>query len=57
LSASPRFPNLFSPLAVGGVEIANRILSTGHMTMLARDGRVTPDLVAYHAARAAGAPG
>ncbi len=57
MTAGARFAHLFSPLALGGVEVGNRIFSTGHMTMLAREGRVTPDLVAYHAARAAGGAG
>ena len=27
------FPHLFSPLKVGGMEVRNRILSTGHDTV------------------------
>lgn len=53
----PSFPNLFSPLRVGGVTLKNRILSSGHDTVMAEDGRVTDRLVAYHEARAAGGVG
>ncbi len=51
------FPNLFSPLAIGGVTVKNRILSTGHMTMMVADGNPTESLAAYHEARAAGGAG
>jgi 2,4-dienoyl-CoA reductase-like NADH-dependent reductase (Old Yellow Enzyme family) len=51
------FPNLFSPLRLGGVTLKNRIVSTGHDTMMVADGQVTDRLVAYHAARAAGGAG
>jgi len=33
--------HLFSPLQVGPVEIRNRIFSTAHMTVLARDRKPT----------------
>ncbi|MFI2410365.1 FAD-dependent oxidoreductase [Streptomyces sp. NPDC018947] len=52
-----RFPHLFSPLRIGGVTVPNRILSSGHDTVLAEDGAVTDDLIAYHEARAAGGAG
>ena len=45
---------LFSPFTLRGTTFKNRILSTGHQTNLVRDRQVTEDLVAYHAARAAG---
>ena len=32
------FPHLFSPLRIRGVEIRNRIFSTGHGTFLAEGG-------------------
>ena len=51
------FPNLFSPLKVGPIEIKNRIFSTGHMTMLLNGGEPSDDMVAYHQARAAGGAG
>ncbi|MEE8534527.1 MAG: NADH:flavin oxidoreductase, partial [Kiloniellales bacterium] len=51
------FPHLFSPLSIRGRIIKNRILSTGHDTTIATDGRVNDALVAYHRARAAGGTG
>lgn len=50
------FPHLFSPIRIGGVEIPNRIVSTGHHTYLA-DGAPSPELIAYHKARAEGGAG
>ncbi|PVA10053.1 oxidoreductase [Pelagivirga sediminicola] len=54
---SQLFPQLFSPLSIGGVEIANRILSTGHDTSMAANGHVTDAMIAYHEARARGGAG
>ena len=54
---SASFPNLFSPLEVGPIEIKNRVFSTGHMTMLLDGGAPSDDMVAYHRARAAGGAG
>ncbi|MGB3537074.1 MAG: FAD-dependent oxidoreductase [Mesorhizobium sp.] len=51
------FPHLFSPLKVGGMEVRNRIVSTGHDTVMAHDGHVTDRLVAYQEARAKGGAG
>ncbi|HUN36059.1 MAG TPA: FAD-dependent oxidoreductase [Trebonia sp.] len=51
------FPHLFSPLAIGSVTIPNRIVSSGHDTVMAHDGHVTDRLVAYHEARARGGAG
>ncbi len=53
----PKFPHLFSPLQVGAVTIKNRILSTGHDTLLPRDFVVNEALIAYHKARAEGGVG
>ena len=52
-----QFPTLFSPLTVGAVTIKNRIFSTGHMTMMPRDGCPSDALIAYHEARARGGAG
>ncbi|MEV0494123.1 FAD-dependent oxidoreductase [Streptomyces atratus] len=52
-----QFPHLFSPLRIGRVTVPNRILSSGHDTVLVRDGAITEELIAYHAARAAGGTG
>ena len=51
------FAHLFSPLTIGGVEIGNRILSTGHDTSMAHGGHVTDAMIAYHEARARGGAG
>ncbi len=49
--------HLFSPLALGPVEIQNRIVSTAHQTTLVHDNLPTDDFVAYHEARARGGAG
>ena len=51
------FPHLFSPLTIGGVTLANRVVSSGHDTVMADHGQVTDRLVAYHEARARGGAG
>ena len=56
-SSVPAFPRLFSPLRLGPIEVRNRIVSSGHDTVMAVDGMVTDRLVAYHEARAAGGVG
>jgi len=57
VSSGPTFPHLFSPLRIGGVTVKNRIFSSGHDTVMAHDGQVTDQLIAYHEARAAGGAG
>ena len=60
MSATPAaasFPHLFSPLRLGSITLRNRIVSSGHDTVMAEDGHVTDRLVAYHEARAAGGVG
>jgi 2,4-dienoyl-CoA reductase-like NADH-dependent reductase (Old Yellow Enzyme family)/thioredoxin reductase len=49
--------SLLSPLALGPVELRNRIVSTAHQTTLVQDHLPTDDFVAYHEARAAGGTG
>jgi len=51
------YPHLFSPLAIGSCTIKNRIVSSGHDTVTVDDGRITDQLIAYHAARAQGGVG
>lgn len=51
------FPTLFSPLTIRGKTLKNRIFSTGHMTVMIRDGQPTDQMVAYHEARAKGGAG
>ncbi len=51
------YPHLLSPLTLGPVTIANRIVSTAHQTTLVDRGLPTDDFVAYHQARAEGGTG
>ena len=51
------FPLLFSPLRIGPATIRNRIVSSGHDTVMAVDGKVSDQLIAYQEARAAGGAG
>lgn len=51
------YPRLFSPLVIGSCTIKNRIVSSGHDTVMVDDGRITDQLIAYHAARAQGGVG
>ena len=51
------FPHLFSPVRIGSVTVKNRILSSGHDTVMAEAGAIGDRLVAYHQARAAGGVG
>ena len=57
MSSGPTFTHLFSPLQIGSVTLSNRIVSSGHDTVMVEDGRITDRLVAYHEARAAGGAG
>ena len=50
-------PPPVQPLALRGTILANRIVSSGHDTVMVDDGHVTDRLVAYHRARAAGGVG
>ncbi|MGA0893767.1 MAG: FAD-dependent oxidoreductase [Ilumatobacteraceae bacterium] len=51
------FPRLFSEIRLGPVTARNRIVSSGHDTVMAVDGKVTDQLVAYQEARARGGVG
>jgi 2,4-dienoyl-CoA reductase-like NADH-dependent reductase (Old Yellow Enzyme family) len=51
------FPHLFTPLMIGGVTLPNRIVSSGHDTVMADEGQITDRLIAYHEARARGGAG
>ncbi len=51
------FPRLFSPLALRGVTLRNRIVSTAHGTYMARGGLANDRIAAYHEARARGGAG
>jgi 2,4-dienoyl-CoA reductase-like NADH-dependent reductase (Old Yellow Enzyme family) len=54
---SQTYPHLFSPIEIRGVEIRNRIFSTGHDTNMAEDGLPGDTLIAYQRARARGGAG
>jgi 2,4-dienoyl-CoA reductase-like NADH-dependent reductase (Old Yellow Enzyme family)/thioredoxin reductase len=49
--------HLFEPLTIGPVTIRNRIVSSGHDTVMAIDGHVSDQLIAYQEARAQGGVG
>ena len=51
------FEALFSPLDVGRITLKNRILSSGHDTVMSVDGFVSDQLIEYQRARAAGGVG
>ncbi|MCH6264299.1 MULTISPECIES: FAD-dependent oxidoreductase [Neobacillus] len=51
------FKHLFSPTTIGTTDLKNRILSTAHQTNHVIDGIPTPDMTAYHVARAKGGAG
>ncbi|WP_439144681.1 FAD-dependent oxidoreductase [Ventosimonas gracilis] len=57
MNAASNFNHLFSPLTLRGKVLKNRIMSTGHDTVLPTDGRVNEALIAYHRARAEGGVG
>jgi 2,4-dienoyl-CoA reductase-like NADH-dependent reductase (Old Yellow Enzyme family)/thioredoxin reductase len=57
MPTGPSFPHLFRPLQIGAVTLKNRVVSSGHDTVMVEDGRVTDQLIAYHDARAAGGVG
>ena len=51
------FPHLFSPIQIGSVTVKNRILSSGHDTVMTEGGQIGDRLIAYHRARAEGGAG
>ena len=51
------FPLLFTPLRIGSATLRNRIVSSGHDTVMAEHGLVSDRLVAYQEARARGGVG
>ncbi len=48
---------LFSPYQIRGHEFRNRIFSSAHQTILAKNGAPSEDMAAYHEARARGGAG
>jgi 2,4-dienoyl-CoA reductase-like NADH-dependent reductase (Old Yellow Enzyme family) len=55
--AEVAYPKLFTPLTIRNLDLVNRIVSSGHDTVMVENGLVTDQLVAYHQARAAGGVG
>ena len=51
------FSRLFTPHQIRGLEIRNRIYSTGHQTIMAENGAPGERMAAYHEARARGGAG
>ncbi|WP_051590956.1 oxidoreductase [Bacillus sp. UNC438CL73TsuS30] len=51
------YKHLFSPIEIGHTELKNRILSTAHQTNHVACGIPTPEMTAYHSARAKGGVG
>jgi len=51
------FNHLFTPHEIRGHEFRNRIFSSAHQTILARNGSPGEDMAAYHEARARGGTG
>lgn len=54
---STLFPSLFQPLDIRGKRMKNRIMFTGHDTVLPEHGIINDALVTYHRARAEGGAG
>lgn len=55
---SPAFPLLLSPMKIGPVTIPNRIMSTGHDTLIQNpDGTISDAYIAYQVARVKGGTG
>ncbi len=57
MSSAGPFPHLFRPLTIGPVTIRNRIVSSGHDTVMGVEGKPGDQLIAYQRARAAGGAG
>ena len=51
------FPHLFSPARIGSATVKNRIVSSGHDTVMTEGGAIGDRLIAYHEARAKGGAG
>ena len=54
MTAREAYPALMAPIALGPVQLRNRVVSTSHQTSLVHDHLPTDDLIAYPAARARG---
>ena len=56
-SMASALPRLFTPIRIRDCEIKNRIVSTGHDTMMAMAGLPSAAMIAYQQARAEGGAG
>jgi 2,4-dienoyl-CoA reductase-like NADH-dependent reductase (Old Yellow Enzyme family) len=56
MGSSP-FPHLLSPLIHGRLSIRNRVMFSGHITLYAKDGLVSPRQIRYYSERAKGGVG
>ena len=52
-----KYPELFKPVRIGGIELRNRVVMPPMTTGFARDGYVTDTMIDYYAARAKGGVG
>ena len=52
-----RYTHLLTPLRIGPLTVANRVVFSAHLTNFAQDGMPTEQHAAYYAARAAGGAG
>jgi 2,4-dienoyl-CoA reductase (NADPH2) len=57
MSTAGPYEHLFTPLRVGPLTLANRVVFAAHLTNYARDGLPTDQHAAYYARRAAGGAG
>jgi 2,4-dienoyl-CoA reductase-like NADH-dependent reductase (Old Yellow Enzyme family) len=57
VTASQRYPLLFSPLLLGPVKVSNRVVFSAHLTNFARGGLPSEQHAAYYVARAEGGAG
>ena len=57
MTGSRRYSLLFTPLAIGPLRLANRIVFSAHLTNFAEDGLPSAQHAAYYAARARGGAG
>ncbi|WP_007027451.1 oxidoreductase, partial [Saccharomonospora iraqiensis] len=57
MSTASRYRHLFTPLRLGPVTVANRVVFSAHLTNYAVDGLPSAQHAAYYAARAAGGTG
>ncbi|MFF5986861.1 mycofactocin system FadH/OYE family oxidoreductase 2 [Prauserella flavalba] len=57
MSATSRYRYLFSPLRLGPVTLANRVVFSAHLTNYAKEGLPSEQHAAYYAARAKGGAG